>query len=92
MKFITVFGLLFSLTSYAADSSSCETCHGPKGKAPVEGEIPKLAGQSKAYLVKQLEDFKSGARKGAMMNPLSANLTSKQITELAEYFSNNSCK
>ena len=39
----------------------CITCHGPEGKAPIQSTYPKLAGQNKDYLVRQVTDIQSGA-------------------------------
>lgn len=41
---------------------TCIACHGPDGGKPLLPEYPKLAGQSAAYLVRQMQDIKSGAR------------------------------
>ena len=47
---------------------------------------PKLAGQSAGYLVKQLKEFKSGARKSSMMAPMAASLSEQDMVEIASYF------
>jgi cytochrome c553 len=64
----------------------CAACHGPDGNSP-SAEFPKLAGQHYDYLVRALKDYKSGARKNPIMAPQAANLTPRDIDELAEYFS-----
>jgi cytochrome c553 len=48
---------------------------------------PKLAGQHEAYLLKQLTEFKSGARKGTVMNGMAAPLSPDDMKNLAAYFS-----
>ncbi len=51
----------------------CVYCHGPAGKEPVLNEYPKLAGQNKEYLLQQILDIKSMARKNGytgMMQPV----------------------
>ncbi len=45
-----------------AKAAPCAACHGPGGAKPIAGNYPKLAGQGEAYLVKQLQDYKSGKR------------------------------
>ena len=47
-------------------SKGCANCHGPEGKKPSIGAIPKLAGQNAEYLIAQIKAFKSGERKGAL--------------------------
>jgi len=41
---------------------TCIACHGPDGKKPLLPEYPRLAGQNAAYIVRQMQDIKSGAR------------------------------
>lgn len=41
---------------------SCATCHGVQGQGNPELNAPRLAGQNDWYLIRQLENFKSGAR------------------------------
>ncbi|MEA3290899.1 MAG: cytochrome c, partial [Pseudomonadota bacterium] len=40
-------------------------CHGAEGKVPVMTEYPKIAGQSKEYILAQMKDIQSGARTNA---------------------------
>ena len=50
-----------ALGEKVAAENKCGTCHGPefKGKA----DIPRLAGQHSLYMVRQLKDMQTGARK-----------------------------
>jgi cytochrome c553 len=50
-------------------TSTCAACHGAHGNS-LSGANPNLAGQNYNYLLKQLEDFRSGARKAAPMNAM----------------------
>jgi len=67
-------------------SQTCVACHGPDGNSP-SPEFPKIAGQHYDYLVKALKDYRSGARKNPIMAPMAANLTPRDIDDLASYFS-----
>ena len=67
-------------------SRTCATCHGPDGNSPT-ANFPKLAGQHYDYLVKSLKDYKSGARKNAIMAPLVANLSERDLEDLAAFYS-----
>ncbi|HUF80064.1 MAG TPA: cytochrome c [Burkholderiales bacterium] len=85
--------LAASLPAAAADpeagqkkSQPCAACHGPDGNSPAP-DFPKIAGQHYDYLVKTLNDYKSGLRKNAIMTPQAANLTSRDIEDLAAYYS-----
>jgi len=67
-------------------STPCAACHGADGNSAVP-DFPRLAGQQPDYLVKVLKDYKSGARKNAIMAPQAANLTEQDIADLAAYYS-----
>ncbi|OBS09205.1 c-type cytochrome [Acidihalobacter prosperus] len=66
-------------------SASCAACHGVNGIS-VAPDFPNLAGMSANYLHKQLENFKSGARKNAIMNPMVAALSDQNLRDLAAYY------
>lgn len=63
----------------------CGACHGATGVNP-NPTYPDLAGQNAPYLVKQLADFKSGARTDMMMAPMAANLSDQDMADLAAFF------
>jgi cytochrome c553 len=64
----------------------CATCHGEQG-IPINKTTPVIWGQNAGYLFYQLRDFKSGARKNALMEPIAAQLQQEELLPLAEYFS-----
>jgi cytochrome c553 len=64
----------------------CQTCHGLDGRAKIP-EAPNLAGQSAVYLVKALNDYRSGARKNEMMSLVAPMLKDKDVDDLAAYYS-----
>ena len=63
----------------------CASCHGPEGKSPTP-MYPHLAGQYPDYLVKALSDYKSGARKNAIMSGFAASLSQQDMENVAAYF------
>ena len=67
-------------------SQACVACHGPDGNSP-SPEFPKIAGQHYDYLLRVLKDYKSGSRKNPIMAPMGANLTTRDMEDLAAYFS-----
>ena len=67
-------------------NTRCSTCHGPTGQSS-NAEFPKLAGQNVDYLIRQMFNFKSQARKSNEMEKEMAGLTGNDIEELANYFS-----
>lgn len=64
----------------------CGACHGADGNS-TSPTYPNLAGQSPEYLAKQLNEFKSGARKNATMAPNVTGLSAQDMLDLAAYFS-----
>lgn len=62
----------------------CFLCHGMDGEnsTPL---FPRLAAQNAAYVTKQLNDFKTGARKGTM-NAMVTELTSPEMKALGVFF------
>lgn len=67
-------------------SKRCATCHGPTGQSS-NTQFPKLTGQNPDYLIRQLFNFKSRARKSAIMEPQVSDLSGNDIEHLASYFS-----
>lgn len=67
-------------------SKACAACHGADGNAPTTPDFPRLAGQHKDYLFKSLREYKSGARKNAIMQGQVANLSRQDMLDLAAYF------
>ena len=72
---------------YAASlAASCANCHGTEGRAVPGSRVPALAGLDKAYLVAQLNAFKSGARPATVMQQIGKGFNDAQIESLASYF------
>lgn len=65
--------------------ASCVACHGADGVGKAD-QYPNLQKQKQAYLIKQLKDFRSGARLDATMTTIAKPLTDKQIEHLAQFF------
>ena len=65
---------------------SCNHCHGQEGFSAV-GVIPNLAGIDRFSLWKQLQDYRSGKRKSAVMQPIAAQLLDHSAADVAAYFS-----
>jgi len=66
--------------------AACTSCHGPALRGA--GEAPPLAGRSPSYLVRQLYDFRSGARAGRhaeQMLPVTRALTLHDMVAVTAY-------
>lgn len=67
----------------------CEGCHGIDGYRtayPVVYSAPRLGGQSAAYIVKALQDYRSGTRTHPSMNSVAASLSDQDMADLAAYY------
>jgi cytochrome c553 len=63
----------------------CVACHGLDGMSAVPAN-PNIAGMPPQYIAKQLEHYKAGVRKNAIMQGMSANLTPADMKALGEYY------
>jgi cytochrome c553 len=73
-------------TAALAGAQPCTACHGADLHGL--GPAPPLAGRSPSYLVRQLYDFKTGAREGSLaplMKPVASRLSTQQMTDIAAY-------
>jgi cytochrome c553 len=68
-----------------AKTAACAACHGPDGNS-IAPNFPNLAGQHYDYLVKQLEEYRSGERQNATMNGLSSMLSDQDIADISAYY------
>lgn len=67
---------------------ACMACHGPTGRGNDPAKFPALRGQQSAYVVKQLNDYASGARStgpNGVMQTIAKRLSSEDIRNLASY-------
>ena len=66
-------------------TQKCDRCHGENGKGGEPG-IPRLAGQSEAYLVLAIKEYHDGKRKQHVMNAMSDTLSLVEIKAIAAYY------
>ncbi|MFZ2852770.1 MAG: cytochrome c [Rhodocyclaceae bacterium] len=85
-----------STAALAADGAklyaekTCTACHGKDGKKTLMPDYPKIAGQNKAYIEKQMKDIKSGTRangNSAAMKGVMEIVSDAEIKDLAEFVS-----
>jgi cytochrome c553 len=61
----------------------CLGCHSQNAEG--NGQVPRLAGQHPAYLVKQLSSFKAGERENGHMQAIASGLSEADMKALAAY-------
>ncbi|HEX9450430.1 MAG TPA: c-type cytochrome [Burkholderiales bacterium] len=69
----------------------CAACHGFDGNSFLPAN-PSLAGQHEEYLLKQLTEFKSGARSNPVMAGMVANLSADDLRNVAAYYASQTPK
>jgi cytochrome c553 len=78
-----------------ARSQMCEGCHGIadyRTAYPEVYPVPRIGGQQAAYIVKALQDYKTGARKHATMRGIAATLSEQDMADLAAYYAGDAKK
>ncbi|MEM9532509.1 MAG: cytochrome c [Pseudomonadota bacterium] len=69
----------------AEKNQLCLACHGEDGNG-IDPQYPRLAGQYGDYMVKALQDYRSGERVNAVMAGFATNLSDKDMADLAAYY------
>ena len=100
-RFVATLVALISITSaHAAGDPAkgqaivgkvCAACHGFDGNSFLAVN-PSLSGQHEEYLLKQLTEFKSGARNNPVMAGMVASLSADDMRNLAAYYASQTPK
>lgn len=105
-KSVTLISWLLSLTALAVVQTAsaqgdaaagegkvviCATCHGAGGNSLI-AQNPSLAGQNASYIVKQLQDYQSGARQNPIMAPMAASLSERDMEDIGAYYASQQRK
>ena len=78
-----------------ARAQMCEGCHGIadyRTAYPEVYPVPRIGGQQAAYIVKTLQDYKTGARKHPSMRGIAATLSDQDMADLAAYYAGEARK
>ena len=67
-------------------AATCANCHGTLGKSVKDPDVPGLAGRPSAYIVEQMQAFKTGTREATIMHQIAKGYTDEQIKQMADYF------
>jgi cytochrome c553 len=89
-------GLLVCASSGPADAAGdvaagrrkalqCQACHGLDGLSKLP-DAPHLAGQPEPYLVRSLNDNRTGVRKHEVMSLAAQPLSDQDVADLAAYY------
>lgn len=80
--------LVLGEASYGA---ICASCHGADGNSAIPAQ-PKLSQQHPEYLVKQLQEFKSGKRASAIMKPFASALSDEDMRNISYWAASKKIK
>ena len=75
----------------ASFTAVCVACHGPEGNSVIPVN-PKLAQQHPEYLLKQLQEFKSGKRANPIMSGMAATLSEADMKNIVYWLSSRTAK
>jgi len=102
VKLLVASGMIMSFSGMATAAGEtdsfksklvmCQGCHGIEDYRtayPVVYHVPKLGGQHEQYLVKALNDYRSGARNHPTMVGIAGLLSDEDIKSLAAYYAGN---
>jgi cytochrome c553 len=67
----------------------CQGCHGVPGWRTAYPEVypvPMLGGQHPEYIVKALQEYRSGERSHPTMRSIAASLTDQDMADIAAYY------
>ncbi len=75
----------------ASFTAVCAACHGADGNSAIAAN-PKLSQQHPEYLVKQLQEFKSGKRNNAVMKGFASMLSDEDMKNVAYWVASKPAK
>ena len=75
----------------ASFTAVCAACHGADGNSAIAAN-PKLSQQHPEYLVKQLQEFKSGKRNDAVMKGFASALSDDDMKNIAYWVTSKAAK
>lgn len=81
---------LYRNGNFVGEVSACIACHGPHGEGNRPAAFPSIKLQHADYLIKTLNDFKSGTRSNNpenMMHMIAKKMTDEEIKAVAYYIS-----
>ena len=67
-----------------AGAAGCSGCHPSSSR--VSSPVARLAGRDRAEIVKAMQDFRSGARAGTVMDRIAKGFTDAEIQAIAAWY------
>jgi cytochrome subunit of sulfide dehydrogenase len=67
-----------------AGAAACSGCH--PASARVTSPVPRLAGLDQAWIIRAMEDFRSGKRAATVMDRIAKGFTDDEIQAIAAWY------
>jgi cytochrome c553 len=82
--FVSIAAVLVASAEPPAGAAACSGCH--PASTRVTSPVPRLAGRDAAAIVKAMQDFRSGARTGTVMDRIAKGFTDEEIQAIAAWY------
>ena len=84
IAYVTIAAATVASAEPPAGAAACSGCH--PSSARVSSPVPRLAGRDRAEIVKAMQDFRSGARAGTVMDRIAKGFTDAEIQAIAAWY------
>jgi sulfide dehydrogenase cytochrome subunit len=82
--FVSIAAAVVASAEPPAGAAACSGCH--PASTRVTSPVPRLAGRDSAAIVKAMQDFRSGARAGTVMDRIAKGFTDEEIQAIAAWY------
>ena len=84
IAYVTIAAATVASAEPPAGAAACSGCH--PSSARVQSPVVRLAGRDRAEIVKAMQDFRSGARAGTVMDRIAKGFTDAEIQAIAAWY------
>jgi len=82
--FVSIAAAVVASAEPPAGAAACSGCH--PASTRVTSPVPRLAGRDSAAIVKAMQEFRSGARAGTVMDRIAKGFTDEEIQAIAAWY------
>jgi len=82
--FVSIAAVVVASAEPPPGAAACSGCH--PASTRVTSPVPRLAGRDAAAIVKAMQDFRSGARIGTVMDRIAKGFTDEEIQAIAAWY------
>ncbi|PYM90113.1 MAG: cytochrome C [Candidatus Rokuibacteriota bacterium] len=84
IAYVTIAAATVASAEPPAGAAACSGCH--PSSARVQSPVVRLVGRDRAEIVKAMQDFRSGARAGTVMDRIAKGFTDAEIQAIAAWY------